>query len=261
MESTTFRTNRLLLLLLVTGIGATLVAWQQKQKNQTAVSPPVTTKTDTLPKDKIKKELKVRNLDEALEDLDRVHVDIDLEKLNMELDKIAPDVQVQVEKALKAIDMVKIKTAVDASLASIDWPSIKVDVNNSLSKIDWDQMKVDVEKLKDIKFDKLDMDMKNLDVELKKIKPNLEKNLKDAKIGIEKAKAELKEYKHFVDGLENDGLIDKKGNYSIRNKNGELYINGKVQPAEVYNKYREFLDKHKTLTIEKSDDDFNVNND
>ena len=61
-----------------------------------------------------------------------------------------------------------------------------------------------------------------------------------------------------MDGLEKDGLINKKDGYTIKHKNGELIINGKVQPEGVYNKYRGFLEKHKTLTIEKSDNDFNI---
>ena len=34
--------------------------------------------------------------------------------------------------------------------------------------------------------------------------------MEKAKVGLEKAKAEMKEYKEFVDGLEKDGLINKK---------------------------------------------------
>ncbi len=78
------------------------------------------------------------------------------------------------------------------------------------------------------------------------------------KIEIEKAKEELKEYKTFLDGLEKDGLINKKEDYTIKHKNGELIINGKTQPAGVYSKYRSFLEKHKRLSIEKSHDDFNI---
>ncbi len=93
------------------------------------------------------------------------------------------------------------------------------------------------------------------------MKPEIEKELAKAKKEVEKAKAEVKEYKTFVDDLASDGLIDKKGEYTIKHKNGELIINGKTQPAGVYNKYRSFLEKHKTLTIEKSDDDFRIDHD
>ena len=104
----------------------------------------------------------------------------------------------------------------------------------------------------------LKVDMEKVNVELRKIKPELEEKLANVKIEVEKAKKELKEYKEFIDGLDNDGLINKKSEYSIKHKNGELIINDKVQTEAVYNKYRGFLEKHKTLTIEKSDNDFNI---
>ena len=85
--------------------------------------------------------------------------------------------------------------------------------------------------------------------------------MEKAKVDIEKAKVEMREYKSFVDGLEKDGLINKRDGYSIEHKNGELIINGKKQPADVYNKYRSFLEKHKKFNIKKTDDNFNINND
>ena len=118
-----------------------------------------------------------------------------------------------------------------------------------------------MEKIKEIDFEKIKVEMKDLEKEMKKIKPEIEKELAKAKTEVEKAKIELKEYKSFVDGLEKDGLINKKEGYTIKHKSGELIINGKTQPAGVYNKYRGFLEKHKTLTIEKTDDDFNIDND
>ncbi|MCW3116654.1 MAG: hypothetical protein JWM28_736 [Chitinophagaceae bacterium] len=268
MESTTFKTNRLLLLLLITGLGAMLVAWQQKQKNPQSPPAPKTSNLDTIPKNKTDKERKIHNLDEALEELDHVNVEIDMEKLNVELAKIGPEVQKEmakagkeVAKAIKEIDMTKIKADVDASMANIDWPKIKVDVDESIAKIDWDKMKLELNKVKEIHLDKLNLDMKNIEMELKKIKPELEKNLKNIKVDIEKAKTELREYKSFVDELEKDGLINKKEDYTIKHNNGELIINGKIQPNDTYNKYRSFLEKHKTLVIEKSNDDFNIDND
>jgi hypothetical protein len=96
---------------------------------------------------------------------------------------------------------------------------------------------------------------------MKKLGPQIEKEMEKAKVEIEKAKIEIKEYKSFVDGLEKDGLINKKEGYTIKHKNGELTINGKKQSPEVYSKYRNFLEKHKSFNITKSDDDFNIDND
>ena len=108
---------------------------------------------------------------------------------------------------------------------------------------------------------KLDEEMKKLREEMKELGPKLEKEMQKAKVEIEKAKAEIKEYKAFVDGLENDGLINKKEGYTLKHKDGELFINGKKATEQTYNKYRNFLEKHKKFNIEKSDDDFDIDMD
>ena len=122
-------------------------------------------------------------------------------------------------------------------------------------------MNKQMEEMKKIDMSKLDADMKKMEIEMKGLGPKIEKEMENAKASIEKAKVEMKEYKGFVDGLEKDGLINKKEGYTIQHKNDELIINGKKQPADVYNKYRTFLKKHEKFTIKKSDDDFNIYND
>ena len=97
--------------------------------------------------------------------------------------------------------------------------------------------------------------------ELEKAGPQIEKELKKAKLEIEKAKAEMKEYKSFVDGLANDGLINKKEAYTIKHKDGKLTINDKEASARTYDKYRSFLEKHKKFKIEKDLDDFELDTD
>jgi hypothetical protein len=71
----------------------------------------------------------------------------------------------------------------------------------------------------------------------------------------------MKEYKAFVDGLANDGLINKKESYSIKHKDGKLIINDKEADAKTYDKYRSFLEKHKKFNIEKDIDDFDIDMD
>jgi hypothetical protein len=145
-------------------------------------------------------------------------------------------------------------------MKDIDADKIERDVKESMASIDWEKMKKDMEEVKKIDMTKLDADMKKLEVEMKGLGPKIEKEMENAKASIEKAKMEMKEYKGFVDGLEKDGLINKKQGYTIQHKNGALIINGKKQPADVYNKYGSFLKKHDKFTIKKSDDDFNIDN-
>jgi hypothetical protein len=107
-------------------------------------------------------------------------------------------------------------------------------------------------------MDKVGEEMKKVKEEMEKLGPQLKKEMENAKVEIEKAKVEMKEYKAFVDGLENDGLINKKQDYTILHKDGELTVNGKKVSTELYSKYRSFLEKHKNFSIKKEKDDFNI---
>lgn len=235
--------------------------------------------TDTVPK---AMEKKIRNLDDALEDLEKGEAELKKSMEKMELDFEVPvpsvppispveieKIMADVEKAIKEIDPVKLKTEIEASLKDInpeaikaavaealediDIEKIKLDVQASLSKENMKELNLELEHLKNIEIPKLQAELKNL-------KPEIEEAIKNAKVEIAKAKEEIKEYKAFEDGLEKDGLINKD-QYTVEHKDGQLYINGQQQPASVYNKYRSFLEKHKKLTIKKDDGDFNINAD
>ncbi len=220
--------------------------------------------TDTVPKNKADK--KVRDLDDVLDELDRAELKVDMEKVNEQLKEAMKqidraNIQMEVDKALKEVDMEKIKEEVARVTNEIDAVKIEKELKESLASVDWEKMNKQMEEMKKIDMSKLDANMKKLEIEMKGLGPKIEEEMKNAKASIEKAKVEMKEYKSFVDGLEKDGLINKKEGYTIQHKNGELIINGKKQPADVYNKYRTFLKKHEKFTIKKSDDDFNIYND
>jgi translation initiation factor 2 beta subunit (eIF-2beta)/eIF-5 len=76
---------------------------------------------------------------------------------------------------------------------------------------------------------------------------------------IQKAKKEMQDFKAFEEGLEKDGLINKKEGYTIEHKDGQLIINGKIQSQEIYDKYRSFLDNHKKFKLENDENDFGLN--
>ena len=228
-----------------------------QQKNQHTVN-------DTVPKNKADK--KIRDLDEVIDELDRAEIKVDMQKVNEQLREAMKQIdmakiQMDVDKAMKEVDMEKINEQLKESLKEIDNVKIERDVKESMASIDWEKMKKDMEEVKKIDMTKLDADMRKLEIEMKGLGPKIEKEMQNAKASIEKAKMEMKEYKSFVDGLEKDGLINKKQGYTIQHKNGELIINGKKQTADVYNKYGSFLKKHDKFTIKKSDDDFNIEND
>lgn len=199
---------------------------------------------DTIPK----KEKKVRDLDDVLDNLDAIELKVDMEKI-----------QKEITEAMKKVDMEKIRMEVQNAIKEVDMEKIKREVETSLAKVDWDKIKAELDKIKEIDMKKLEVDMRKMEEEMKKIKPEIEKSMEKAKVEIEKAKVEIKEYKDFVDGLENDGLINKKENYSIVHKDGELIVNDKKVSDEVYKKYKPFLEKHKKFNIKKSESDFNIN--
>jgi hypothetical protein len=239
-----------------------LLSWRgQKQTHQQKSEQSI---TDTVPKNKADK--KVRDLDDVLDELDRAEIKVDMGKVNEQLKEAMKQIdmakiQVEVDKAMKEVDMEKIGAQVEKVTKEIDAAKMEKELKESLASVDLEKMNKQMDEVKKIDMSKLDADMKKMEIEMKGLGPKIEKEMANAKASIEKAKVEMKEYKSFVDGLEKDGLINKKEGYSIQHKNGELIINGKKQPADVYNKYRTFLQKHEKFTIKKSDDDFNIYND
>lgn len=259
--------NYPLLILFPASLIIILVSWGYKQPADQFKQ---LQQTDTVPKEK-----KIRDLDDALRELDRVDMKIEMEKVQKELaeamekfDLNAAKMKIEIEKAMKDVDFGKIRKEVEESMAKVDWNKIKADIDfekiqkemkESMEKIDWDKMKKEMDEVRNIDMKKVELEMKKAKEEIEKIGPQLKEELEKAKVEIDKAKAEIKEYKEFVDGLEKDGLLNKKEDYSIKHKKGELTVNGKKVSAAIYNKYRTFLEKHKEFTIEKSNDDFNIN--
>jgi hypothetical protein len=262
-------------------------AWQGQPGKTTHIT------TDTIPE----KNKKVKNIDDALEQieksqkeiehtvqnkdwdkemkdaLDKVHFDAD--KMKLQIDEAMKNIdskkiQDEINKAMKDVDFEKMKTELKENMDKIDMQQmkdeiakamkqidaekIKMDINASIAKIDMDKIKIELDKVKDIDF-------KGLEDNLKKMKPEIEKSMQNAKESIEKAKTEMLAYKNFIDGLDKDGLIDKNKNYTIEYKNGELTINGKKQSADVVKKYNSFLKDKKDFTIKKDNDGFDIDND
>jgi uncharacterized protein YPO0396 len=274
---------RVLLPVLAVGTIVALASWDSKQtpgnnKNGEQFQQP----TDTTPK----KKKKAQDLDHVLEELDKVNIDEQMQKVQEEL-----------TKALKQIDGEKIRLQVESAMKQVDMEKIMKEVQESIGKIDMDKMKIELQKIKEVDMKELQdelakigpeiqKEMAKVKIDLEKMQPELQKemakvkeelekigpeiqkemaNAKEelgkAKVEIEKAKAEIKEYKEFVDGLDKDGLINKKENYSVKHKDGELTINGKKASSDVYSKYKSFLEKHKKFSIEKDGDDFDIDMD
>jgi len=273
---------------LAAGLVIVATAWQVHPGNT-----PHRTKTDTVPE----RNKKIKDIDEALEELEkgRFEVDkalngidwkemqknisesinkIDMAKIQLDMDKAMKDVdmkkiQSEIDKAMKSVDMEKLKMDMSKTMADVDMKKVqaeiekamkdidmdkmKAEIDASISKIDMDKIKVEMQKIKEV-------DMKKVQEEMEKMKPELEKSMAEAHTSIDNAKKDLLAYKGFIDGLDKDGLINKKSDYKIEYKGGVLTINGKEQPSTLVKKYQSFLNDRKDFTIKKDAEGFDIDN-
>ncbi len=245
-----------------------LASWGYKQTNFTYQGDQQV--ADTIPKQK------VVDFDETLQQLDEAERQLNGPELKAQIkaalsqvdaQKIKMDVQKamqEAELALKSIDVAKIKAEVEHSLAAVNFEKIKPEIEKAMAtaKVDMENALAEIKKI-DKKT--IEQEIKKAQVEMEKIKPEMEKAMKNmdkdlakAKVEIEKARVDVKEYKSLVDGLEKDGWLDSKKNYTVEHKDGALYINGEKASAEVYKKHEAVLKKHPELKIKKTEKSFNI---
>lgn len=260
-----FSWKKVPLLMLALGIAATVAFAQSNSGNQKHST------NDTLPL----KQKKIRDLDEALAEIDRGEAElqramkeIDHEKMEADIRHAMKHMEVdmakakeEMAKAMKEVDIQKINLEVQKAMKEIDWEKIQEDVKTSLAKVDMEKVKVEMEKVKGEMEKVKEVDFKKLQEDLAKIGPEVEKAMADAKVEIEKARKEIGDYKNLVNALEKDGLLKKGESYRIEYKNKELTVNGNKLPAESTRKYSEYLGNKKDFTLKKDEDGLNINHD
>ena len=254
---------------LLCGLSVALASWSGDRDRKTGQS-----QNDTIPR----KHSEPRNLDEVLEQLESMDIEEQLRNARQQVEKAMKEVdfekiRIQMESAMKDIDFDRIEKQVRESVAKIDLDKMKEEMSNidfeeleaelkeSLEKIDMDKLKEEIRRVKEIDMKELETEMAKLKEEMKEMGPKLEKEMSKAKQEMEKARVEIREYKEFVDGLEKDGLIDKKKGFILEHRNGELFINDKKASAATYGKYRQFLEKHSRFRLVQNDKEFNLDND
>jgi hypothetical protein len=193
------------------------------------------------------------NISESMKKIDMAKIQMDIDKSMKEVDM--KQIQANLEQAMKAVDMQKMKLDMSKVMAEVDGEKIKSEIDKAMKQVDMEKMKAEI----DASISKIDME--KIKVEMDKLKPEIEKSMAEARTSIDKAKKDLLAYKGFIDGLNKDGLIDKKANYKIEYKSGKLTINGKEQPAAIVRKYQNFLKDRKDFTIKKDEKGFNIDND
>lgn len=278
MKPTKFSNGRLLLVMVTIALTIGLISWDHKQSPRQYDQ----ATQDTVPKKSKDREKKIRDLDDVLEELENTDIDIEWEKARKEIAEAMKNVnsekirlniehamkdvdmanfQKEIEQAMSSVNMEEIRKEITEAMKGMDVEKINAEVKAALASVDMKKIQEELKKVKEIDMKEIETEMAKVQEELKKVGPELEKSMSKAKEEIEKAKSEVKEFKGFVDGLDRDGLINKKENYSIKHKNGVLEVNGKKVSPDIYNKNRTFLEKHDKFSIEKTKDDFDFDND
>jgi TolA-binding protein len=269
MKPTTLKNSRFYLVLAALTLTVGLISWDHKQVPGQLGQ----TFTDTTPKKKsidAYRDKKITDLDDVLDELNNADLKMNMEQVHKQLAEAMQALKLkdldlgkmkeEMEKAFSKVDMEKMKAEMKEAFAKLDIEKVKEEMDKAFSKVDMEKVKEEMSKLKEVDMDNFKEGMEKLKEEMKDLGPRIEKEMSKARIDIDKAKEDIKEYKSFVDGLESDGLINKK-EYTLKHSDGELFINGKKASEQTYNKYRSFLEKHKKFTIEKSNDNFNIDND
>ena len=259
----TFLLKSFPLLVLIGGLVVTLVTSAQNSSGSKASG------ADTIPG---KKHKQVRDLDEALMELDKGEIElskalreIDTEKIEREIREAMKNLDVDmakmkedIAKAMKEVDMQKINAEVQKGLAEaqkalkeVDAEKIQKEIQASLAKVDMEKIKAELEAVKKIELEQMKKELEN-------IRPEIEKSLAAAKKDIEKARKEITSYKNLVDALEKDGHLKKDEPYKIEYKNNELTVNGKKLSADETRKYSEQLSGKDNFTLHKDKDNFNI---
>ncbi len=224
---------------------------------------------DTLPEKNYDDHMKMKDFDKLISELDgKIMSQVGDAIKTIDLDKIEKDV----ENSLKGLDIENIMKTVDLSLNNIDLDKIMEDVTGSLKNVAWDKNNKEVDKamqeakqeiakareeISNIDSKEISKELENAKLEIEKSKSeikkiDLAKIMREARVGIDEAKEELKQTRAMFNEMESDGLINQKDGFSIEYKNKDLYINGKKQAENVTDKYRKyFKGDHFKITIDK----------
>src|ERR1044071_2240114 len=119
-----------------------LISWDKKKHDKDYFYERTYQDTPTPKKQKnAVREKKVRDLDEALEELEKVElseISANVEKEIAEAMKNidAEKIRIEVENAMKSVDMAKIQKEIDADMKAVDMKAIKLEIENAMKEVD-----------------------------------------------------------------------------------------------------------------------------
>ena len=225
--------------------------------------------------ERIEKQLENKDWEKVQRNLEQSLSKIDMDKM-----------QEQLAKAMKQIDLQKIQLQAQQSLKQIDFKKMEADIQKAQEEISkegslkmqkhmeeaMEATRKAMENIKSVDMEKIQRNLERSKEELKlnegKMREEMERARKDiqlnlhkdfrkefekAKEGINRAAAELQNYKEMLTEMDKDGLIKMKEAYNVKYKNGVLTINGKIQPDNITNKYKHYF-KKENVTLKKVED-------
>jgi hypothetical protein len=239
----------------------------------------------------LERQLQKNGFDKMQKDLIRARAQMQAVDVHAEIEKAMRDIDLQkldLDQQMKNIDMQKIKAETQKALEKINWDKMKKDMADAQTglenNIDTKKMEMEIRRsledaekgmarLKEIDLKKMrqELDRTREDLraneghmreEIERAKKDMDlnfhkdfkKEMEKAKEAVEKAHEELRGYKEMVTAMQKDGLLKNDGNYTIKYKKGELYIDGVKQSEEVTNKYRHYF-KQDNVQLRKTNDD------
>jgi hypothetical protein len=194
------------------------------------------------------------------DDIDVVEVDIDKDWEDNDRDRSA--IEQDLNKAMQElnenlqemnVDLQAMNQDLQRSMHEIDFENLQDDIEASVAKVDMEALQESIESVKSINLENIRQNLEVAKEQLDKLQPELERSMKASRESLEKAKANLRGYKSFIEELEDDGLIDKREGYTVEHRDGQLLINGKAQSRDVYNRHRSFLEKNERFTIRENE--------
>lgn len=187
-----------------------------------------------------------RSLREAQRSISRIdwkRQQAEIERSMMKLKKKMSSADWAKQRKEVALAMERAQYAVDSAMKNINWNQMGDQIKLSMFKAD--------SAMKNVNWDKMNHDIRE--------------SMDKVRVEMDRAKAQWKnntmvvaggraiETNHLLSEMKADNLIGDDKNYDVKLTGRALYINGKKQPAAVFEKYRSMVGDHATLEMKKHD--------
>lgn len=179
--------------------------------------------------------------------IDTLPVDGIAERLEAALGKIEQQLR-KLEKQIEDVGYERAAEAYQKAVRDVDWKRLENAAGRSLAQTHAAMDRAQQKFTRDHKVQLMQLDRelaiagKKLAQHSRELAYNIERNvqveLRKAQVELKKSNGKLKDVQNLIDDLAKDKLIDKDGKYALEIKEGELYINGKLQPQSVTEKYK-----------------------